>query len=138
MVFFRKNKEEKTTNSSNYKSLFLLKFSAMKKALFYLLIGTSISFLLSYFLLGSHGWKLDLYHGIAFGVAWGIAFFIDNKKTSLLQKFLISFSVMGVLVVAGVFLFNFETAVLSVIKFSTVIVAYYLIASMRSSKSLRE
>jgi hypothetical protein len=109
----------------------------MQRALFYLLIGTAISFLLNYFLLGSQGWELDLYYGLSFGSAWGIAYFLDDVKFSLVQKFLISFSGMALLIALGLLIFSLEIAFPSVIKFSTVFVAYYLIASFRESKSLR-
>ena len=110
----------------------------MQRAIIYLLLGTAISFLLNYFLLGSQGWKLDLYYGLSFGSAWGISYFLDNEKFSLPQKFLISFLAMAVLVAVGLLILDFEQAVPSVIKFSTVFVAYYLIASFRTSKSLRK
>lgn len=110
----------------------------MQKALLYLLAGTAISFLLNYFLLGSQGWELDLYYGVAFGSAWGMAYFLDNVKFSLPQKLGISFAGMALLVVVGLFLFNVEKAVPSVLKFSMVFVAYYLIASFKPSKSLRK
>lgn len=110
----------------------------MQKALLYFFAGTTISFLLNYFFLGSQGWELDLYYGFAFGFAWGIAYFLDDEKFSLAQKFLYSFSAMAILILIGTLIFNFELAVPSVIKFSLVFVAYYLIASFRSSKSLRK
>lgn len=110
----------------------------MKKALLYLLAGTAVSFLLNYFLLGSQGWELDLYYGFAFGSAWGMAYFLDDSKFSLPQKLGISFVGMGLLVLIGLLLFTLELAVPSVIKFSMVFVAYYLIASFKSSKSLRQ
>lgn len=110
----------------------------MKKALLYLLAGTAVSFLLNYFLLGSQGWELDLYYGFAFGSAWGMAYLLDDSKFSLLQKLGISFVGMGLLVLIGLLLFTLELAVPSVIKFSMVFVAYYLIASFKSSKSLRQ
>jgi hypothetical protein len=109
----------------------------MQRAIIYFFAGTVISFLLNYFLLGSQGWELDLYYGFAFGSAWGIAYFLDDTKFTLPQKLGLSFLAMGLLIVAGVFLFSLEKAVPSVIKFSMVFVAYYLIASFRSSKSLR-
>ena len=109
----------------------------MKRALLYLSAGTAISFLLNYFLLGSQGWKLDLYYGFAFGSAWGMAYFLDDPKFSLPQKLGISFLGMGLLVLVGLMIFNLELAVPSVIKFSMVFVAYYLIASFKPSKSLR-
>ena len=109
----------------------------MKRALIYLLAGTLISFVLNYFLLGSEGWALDLYYGFAFGAAWGMAYFLDDEKFTLPQKLGISFLGMAVLVVVGIFLFDLEKAVPSVIKFSMVFVAYYVFASFKSSKSLR-
>ena len=110
----------------------------MKRAIIYLLAGTLISFVLNYFLLGSEGWALDLYYGFAFGAAWGMAYFLDNEKFTLPQKLGISFIGMAVLVVIGIFLFDLEKAVPSVIKFSMVFVAYYIFASFKSSKSLRK
>lgn len=110
----------------------------MQRALSYFLLGTAISFLLNYFLLGSQGWKLDLFYGISFGLAWGIAYFLDDEKFTLAKKFIISFAAMGLMVLVGALIFDLEKAVPSVIKFSTVFVAYYLIASFRSSKSLRK
>lgn len=109
----------------------------MKKALLYLFLGTIISFLLNYFLLGSQGWELDLYYGFAFGSAWGMAYFLDDPKFSLPQKLGISFLGMGLLILVGLLLFDLELAVPSVLKFSMVFVAYYLIASFKRSKSLR-
>ena len=109
----------------------------MQKALLYLLAGTAVSFLLNYFLLGSQGWKLDLYYGFAFGSAWGMAYFLDDPKFSLPQKLGISFLGMGLLVLIGFLIFNLELAIASILKFSMVFVAYYLIASFKPSKSLR-
>ena len=109
----------------------------MKRALLYLAGGTTVSFLLNYFLLGSQGWELDLYYGFAFGSAWGMAYFLDDPKFTLPQKLGISFLGMGLLVLIGFLLFGLELAVPSVIKFSMVFVAYYLIASFKPSKSLR-
>ncbi|TXF77201.1 hypothetical protein [Chryseobacterium sp.] len=109
----------------------------MQRAIIYSLAGTIVSFLLNYFLLGSQGWELDLYYGFAFGSAWGMAYFLDDIRFTLPQKLGISFLGMGLLIVIGVLLFDLEKAVPSVIKFSMVFVAYYLIASFRSSKSLR-
>ena len=110
----------------------------MKRAALYLVIGTVISFLLNYFLLGSEGWELDLYYGVAFGAAWGMAYFLDDEKFTLAQKLGISFVGMAILVAFGTFLFDLEKAVPSVIKFSMVFVAYYIFASFKSSKSLRK
>lgn len=110
----------------------------MQRALLYLLAGTIISFLLHYFLLGTQGWKLDLYYGFAFGLSWGTAYFLDDLKFSLPQKLGYSFLSMAFLIVIGILIFNLELAVPSIIKFSMIFVAYYLIASLRPSKSLRK
>ncbi|WP_027376677.1 hypothetical protein [Kaistella palustris] len=109
----------------------------MQRALLYFFAGTLISFLLNYFILGSQGWKLDFFYGLSFGLAWGTAYFLDDAKFTLPQKFLISFLAMAVLGVAGTFVFGLEYAVPAIIKFSMLFVAYYLIASFKASKSLR-
>lgn len=110
----------------------------MQKAIIYLLAGTLISFLLNHFLLASQGWKIDLYNAFGFGLAWGIAYFVDHPEWKLSKKMGISFLGIVLLLFIGFLLFNFEIAIPSVIKFSTVFVAYYLIASFRDSKTLRK
>ena len=110
----------------------------MQRAIVYFFAGTLVSFLLNYFFLGSQGWQLDLYYAASFGLAWGIAYFLDNEKFTLPQKLMYSFSAMAILVALGAFFFNLELAVPSVIKFSMVFVAYYVLASFRRSKSLRK
>ncbi len=109
----------------------------MQRGILYFILGTVISFLLNYFLLGSQGWQIDLYNGFAFGLGWGMAYFVDHPEWKLSKKMGISFLGIFVIVILGLLLFNFEIAVPSIIKFSTVFVAYYLIASFRESKSLR-
>lgn len=110
----------------------------MIKAILYLLIGTSVSFLINHYLLGSQGWEIDLYNSFAFGLGWGMAYFVDHPDWPLWRKMGISLVGIAILVMIGLVFFNFEIAVPSVIKFSTVFVAYYLIASFRGSKSLRQ
>ncbi|MDF2834249.1 MAG: hypothetical protein K0Q82_3355 [Chryseobacterium indoltheticum] len=80
---------------------------------------------------------LELYYAIAFGLAWGLAYFLDDAKFSLFQKMGLSFGAMALLVTVGALIFSLELAIPSIIKFSTVFVAYYLFASFRGSKSLR-
>ena len=109
----------------------------MQKALLYFLAGTAVSFLLNYFLLGSQGWELDLYYGVAFGSAWGMAYFLDDVKFSLPQKLGYSFLSMAFLIILGILVFSLELAVPSVIKFSMVFVVYNILASFRKTKSLR-
>lgn len=110
----------------------------MKRTATYFVLGTGISFFLNYYLLGSQGWELDLYYGVSFGLAWSVAYFLDDERFKLAHKFLLSFTAMILLMVLGSIIFNLEKAIPSVIKFSTVFVAYYLIASFRTSKSLRK
>jgi len=110
----------------------------MKKALMYFAIGTILSFLINYFFYSSENLGLDIYYALAFGFAWGLAYFLDTPNFSLPQKLGLSFAAMGILVLIGTLIYSLELAVPSILKFSTVFVAYYLIASFRGSKSLRK
>lgn len=110
----------------------------MKKALLYFALGTVLSFLINYFFYSSENLGLDIYYALAFGIAWGIAYYLDTPNFTLPQKLGVSFLAMAVLVVVGALLFNLALAIPPILKFSTVFVAYYLIASFRASKSLRD
>lgn len=110
----------------------------MKKALLYFALGTVISFLINYFFYSSKNIGLDIYYAIAFGFAWGMAYYLDTPNFTLPQKLGLSFVAMGILVLIGTLIFNLELAIPSVLKFSTVFVAYYLIASFRANKTLRD
>ncbi|NML58663.1 hypothetical protein [Chryseobacterium cheonjiense] len=110
----------------------------MKKALLYFLLGTVLSFLINYFFYSSENIGLDIYYAIAFGFAWGVAYYLDTPNFTLPQKLGLSFLAMGILVLVGTLIFNLELAIPSVLKFSTVFVAYYLIASFRANKTLRD
>lgn len=110
----------------------------MQKSIFFLLIGTIVSFLINHFILESQEWATDLYNGFVFGLGWGLAYFVDRPEWKLPKKLGISFIGILVLVILGFIFFSFEIAVPSIIKFSTVFVAYYLFASFRNSKSLRK
>ncbi|MCS3530727.1 hypothetical protein [Chryseobacterium sp. JUb7] len=109
----------------------------MKKALLYFALGTVLSFLINYFFYSSDNLGLDIFYALAFGIAWGIAYYLDTPNISLPQKLGLSFVAMGILVLIGTLLFSIELAIPSILKFSTVFVAYYLIASFRATKSLR-
>ena len=110
----------------------------MKRALLYTIAGTLISFLINHFLLESGGLWLELFYSFAFGLAWGMAFYLDNPVISLPKKLGISFGAMIFLVLIGAFIFDLEKALPSVFKFSIVFVGYYLPASFRNNKSLRD
>ena len=110
----------------------------MQKASLYLVAGTAISFLLNHYVLESLGWKIDLYNAFAFGLAWGIAYFVDHPDWKLSKKMGISFLGIAFLLIVGILFFTLEIVLPSIIKFSTVFVAYYLFASFRKSKSLRK
>lgn len=110
----------------------------MKKAILYFALGTVLSFLINYFFYSSENIGLDIYYAVAFGFAWGVAYYLDTPDFTLPQKLGLSFVAMGILVLAGTLIFNIELAIPSVLKFSTVFVAYYLIASFRASKTLRD
>lgn len=109
----------------------------MKKALLYFVIGTLISFLIKHFTGDETNIWIKLYSAAAFGIGWGLAYFVDHPEWTLPKKMGISLIGIVFLVVIGLVFFNFEIAVPSIIKFSTVFVAYYMIASFRESKSLR-
>jgi hypothetical protein len=109
----------------------------MKKALLYFALGTVISFLINYFFYSSENIGLDIYYAVAFGFAWGMAYYLDTPNFTLPQKLGLSFLGMAILVVIGALIFTLELAIPSILKFSTVFVAYYLIASFRASKTLR-
>lgn len=109
----------------------------MKKAILYLLLGTAVSFLFHYFLSGFGKVSLDLYYAFAFGLGWGMAYFLDRPDFALPKKLGLSFIGIILLVVLGILFFNLEIAIPSIIRFSTVFVAYYLLASFRQTKSLR-
>ena len=101
------------------------------------MLGTVLSFLINYFFYSSENIGLDIYYAFAFGFAWGIAYYLDTPDFTLPQKLGLSFVAMGILVLVGALIFNLELAIPSVLKFSTVFVAYYLIASFRANKTLR-
>ena len=110
----------------------------MQRALIFFIIGTVASFVANFYFLESQGWPMDLYYSIAFGLGWGLAYYVDHPEWPLPKKLGISFVGVAVLVGIGLVLFNFIEAVPAIIKFSTVFVAYYLIASFKESKSLRQ
>ncbi|WP_326981166.1 hypothetical protein VUJ46_12905 [Chryseobacterium sp. MYb264] len=109
----------------------------MKKALLYFALGTVLSFLINYFFYSSENLGLDIYYALAFGIAWGMAYYLDTPNFSLPQKLGLSFVAMAILVAVGAVLFDLKLAIPSIMKFSTVFVAYYLLASFRGNKSLR-
>ena len=81
---------------------------------------------------------LELYYAVAFGAAWGIAYYLDTPDFTLPKKLGLSFLAMAILVLIGTLLFKLELAIPSILKFSMVFVAYYVIASFRATKSLRK
>lgn len=109
----------------------------MQKALVYFVIGTVVSFLINYLFINSENIGLELYYAIAFGLAWGLAYYLDSADFTLIKKLGLSFAAMAIMVLIGALIFNLQLAIPSILKFSTVFVAYYLIASFRGSKSLR-
>ncbi|MEC5394486.1 hypothetical protein [Bergeyella sp. RCAD1439] len=110
----------------------------MFRSFVYLLVGTLGSYFLNAYVLGSRGFGVDWYYGFAFGLGWALAYFVDRPEWPLVKKMGLSLIGVGVLLGLGFAFFDFEIAVPSVIKFSTVFVAYYLLASFRQSKSLRK
>ncbi len=109
----------------------------MKKALIYTLSGTLLSFIFNYFFTESAEIWLELFYAFSFGAAWGVAYFLDSATFSLPQKLLISFGIMILLVMFGSIFFGLEKSIPAIFKFSMVFVGYYLLASFKGSKSLR-
>lgn len=110
----------------------------MGKSLLYLIIGTIISFAINHFIFSSQGIILESYYAFSFGLGWGMAYFLDRSDYTLQKKLGISFLGMGGLLILGILCFDTKIAIPSMIKFSIVFVAYYLLASFRTSKSLRK
>ncbi|KQS94347.1 hypothetical protein [Chryseobacterium sp. Leaf394] len=110
----------------------------MKKALLYFALGTVVSFLINYFFTDTKDLGLEVYYALSFGIAWGLAYYLDMGDFKLIQKMTFSFLAMIILVVVGVLIFNVELAIPSILKFSTVFVAYYFIASFRSNRASRK
>lgn len=67
-----------------------------------------------------------------------MAYFVDRPNWKLAKKMGLSFVGVVVLLVFGGIYLGVETAVQSIVKFSTIFVGYYLLASFKESKSLRE
>lgn len=103
----------------------------------YFVLGTVVSFIINYLFTEHLSIGLEIYYAVAFGFAWGVAYSLDTPDFTLLQKLGLSFVAMGLLVLVGSLIFTLEFAIPSILKFSTVFVAYYLIASFRASKTLR-
>lgn len=108
----------------------------MKNAILYAVGITVLSFLGNLFFT-EQSYMLSLYYAFAFGLAWGMAYYLDRPDYSLPKKLAVSFLGIFVLLGIGFLFFKFEETVPSVLRFSIVFVAYYLLASFRSSKSLR-
>jgi hypothetical protein len=110
----------------------------MQRAIIYFISGTVLSFLLYYLFVDSQNLALNLYYSLAYGSAWGLAYYLDTPDLSLPIKLGLSLLTMAVLVIVGYFAFDLKLAIPSVIKFSIIFVAYYLMASFRKTKSMRE
>lgn len=110
----------------------------MQRAIIYLLAGTAISFLINHFMLDTRSWETKLYSSLAFGLGWALAYYVDRPEWPLAKKLGFSFIGIAVISVLGFFLFDVETMVAAAMRFSLVFVAYYLLASFRSSKTLRK
>lgn len=109
----------------------------MKKAVLYGSFVMLASIFFNYFS-GEKDWGVNAYYGVAFGLAWGLAYYLDRPDFFLAKKLILSLLGMIVLLIAGLMFFNTMIAVPSLIRFSAVFVAYYLLASFRSSKSFKK
>lgn len=110
----------------------------MKKELIFFVLGTVIGFCINYFMLDGENIMLNLFYAVALGLSWALSYYVDTPAFSLAKKLIISFSAMALLVIVGTLLFSLELAIPAILKFSTVFVAYYIVASVRNTKSLRQ
>ena len=110
----------------------------MKRAIIFFASGTLLSFVLYYLFVDSQNLALNIYYSLAYGSSWGLAYYLDTPNFSLVKKLGFSFLAMVILVVFGYFVFTLKLAIPSVVKFSIIFVAYYLMASFRGTKSMRE
>lgn len=109
----------------------------MQKTILYFLLGTLSGYFINYFLYNSEHKGLDLFYAVGFGLGWAMAYYLDTPQYKLPIKMLISFVAMFLMVAVGSFIFDLQLAIPSLFHFATVFVAYYMIASMKDSKSLR-
>ena len=109
----------------------------MKRSILFLVLGTVLSSVFNYFMYPEATLGYIIYYGFAFGLSIGLAYFVDQPAWPLVRKLGISLLGMALLLILGFVFFNFETAVPSVFRFSTVFLVYYLLASFKESKSLR-
>ena len=73
----------------------------MKRTILYFFIGTILKFLLDYFIFGVEQWEIELLYAIAFGLGWGLAYFVDRPNWKLAKKMGLSFVGVVVLLVFG-------------------------------------
>lgn len=111
----------------------------MKRAILFFLLGSISSFIFNHWIVNANEnlW-VNLFHSVAFGIGWALAYFVDRPDWSLSKKMGISLVGIAILLGVGFTFFNLETAVPAVIRFSTIFVAYYLFASFKETKSLRK
>lgn len=109
----------------------------MKKAILFLVFGTLLSGIYNYFMYPEATLGYVAYYSFALGLSVGLSYFVDRPDWPLARKMGISMLGMALLLVIGFVFFDFETAVPSIFRFSTVFLIYYMMASFRESKSLR-
>lgn len=114
------------------------KKNTVQRAALYFIIVTAVSLILNYFISEGTSLYITVYHSAAFGLAWASAYLLDNENLALGKKLGYSLLIMAVIFAFGAVLFTAEEAAAAIMKFSIVFVLYYLIASLRRTKSLRK
>ena len=76
-------------------------FAGMNRAVIYFFAGTLISFLLNHYVFESLGWVKDLFNAAAFGLGWGMAYFVDRPEWPLTKKMGISLIGIALLLLVG-------------------------------------
>lgn len=110
----------------------------MKRAILFLVLGTLLSTIFNYFMYPEATLGYVVYYGFALGLSVALSYYVDRPDWPLAKKMGISMLGIAVLLAIGLIFFDFETAVPSIFRFSTVFLIYYMMASFKDSKSLRQ
>ena len=92
--------------------------------------------IIEYLTVGSLG-PVEGFKALSFASAALLSYYLDQPKMTLPVKLGLSVGAMVLIFLIGSWWLGMDVAVQGVMKFAMLFVAYYLLASFRSSKSLR-
>lgn len=102
------------------------------------IVTTIIFFLVGLIIHPDNSWSLSLYFAVALGWALGIAGYLDTPHISLSTKLLRSMLALFALMGVGYIFWGSDTMMIGMMRYSMAFMLYYLVASFRSSKSLKK